>query len=273
MSQETSDVRQTLPTTKREDDGDDGILDSSQPTDRSGALRPPGAAGFEGVSTEELRRRMLAAAKADDMATAHAIRVELQRRHVQRLDDERRRGDELRERTERDREELQAAAQARGHRCDYTPHGCPCEGLLGLNHTRFVEDLRRTAVSPETQATVAALLGYPGPRSAKIRAIFGGTRGNGPLLPGFEWAHGAHEEDWLELIELANKRPPAGGAPQRNPRDGSVREGWVRAVLPGIVGRHRAQREEREEREEREQTKGRKEADHEEVRSAERALA
>lgn len=133
---------------------------------------------------------------------------------------------------------MQAEAAQRGNRCDLTPQGCTCRGMLDYSHHAFLEELRKPAVTAETRGRVAALLGYP-PDGKRMKAIFGGTRDGGPVLPGFEWAAGALEEDWLELLEIAERAPGRAGGPLRNPRDGSVRDGWVKAVLGSVIARHR----------------------------------
>jgi len=140
---------------------------------------------------------------------------------------------------------MQAEAEQRGNKCDLTPQGCTCRGMLDYTHHRFIAALRKPAVSPETQAAVAGLLGYP-MKGNRVRAMFGGTRDGGPPLPGFEWTAGALEEDWLEVLEIAQRAPGRGGGPLRNHRDGSIREGWVKAVLGSVMARHRATRMDRE---------------------------
>ena len=133
---------------------------------------------------------------------------------------------------------LEAAAAARGGICDLTAQGCDCGGRIDYRHSRFVEELRLPRITPETQTAIAELLGYP-PKGARMKSIFGGTFGNRPTVAGFEWALGALEEDWLTVLEVAQRPPGKNGGPRRNPRDGSVSEGWVRAVLQNEIARQR----------------------------------
>jgi len=217
---------------------DTGLI-LSEPTDRHDDRA---ARGSERESTAMLFTRAVEAVRAGRTDEARALRAKA------RENGRHRRNEELaqHERRQSDLERAQAEAAQRGNTCDLTPQGCKCGGYLGWAHENFIAELRRPAISVETRDAVGALLGYTGGHKAqKIRAMFGGTRGNSPILPGFEWAAGALEEDWLELLELAERLPIGRGAPIRNPVDGSVREGWVRAVLPGIVGRNGKERRER----------------------------
>lgn len=218
--------------------------DNLTPTDRSAAAAGVRAflKGHRELSDADLVRMMSEAAREGrmDEARQYRRRFQEQRRVHRQADDERRAT------ADRALGRMQAEAAQRGNKCDLTPQGCTCRGMLDYTHQHFLAELRKPAVSPETQTAVAGLLGYP-PGGKRIKAIFGGTLGGGPTLPGFEWAAGAVEEDWLELLEIAQRAPGAAGGPLRNHRDGSIREGWVRAVLGSVMERHRAARKEHKE--------------------------
>jgi hypothetical protein len=171
------------------------------------------------------------------MADAREYRRQFQeqRRRLRRADEERTAA------SDRALARMQAEAEQRGNKCDLTPQGCTCRGMLDYTHHHFLEDLRKPVIPLETQTAVAVLLGYP-PKGRRIAAIFGGTQGGGPLLPGFEWAAGALHEDWLEVLEIAKRAPGVRGGPERNHRDGSVRDGWVKAVLQSVMTRERERR-------------------------------
>lgn len=76
-------------------------------------------------------------------------------------------------------------------------------------------------LSNELRREIAELLGYPA-AGTKVRQITYGE------LP---WCRDATEEDWREVLSRAETK-----GPRRNPEDGSVREGWVRAVLASVMG-------------------------------------
>ena len=100
--------------------------------------------------------------------------------------------------------------------------GCPCQGSLGERHWQFAGGRGMQAaagISGDTVRCVAELLGYPAGGN-RIKAMFSGR---------LAWAAGATEEDWQEGLRRAETK-----CPDRNPVDGSVREGWVRAVLSSV---------------------------------------
>jgi hypothetical protein len=84
-------------------------------------------------------------------------------------------------------------------------------------------------IRPGVRFALAEQLGYPmdGPR---IRKLLHGEVGNERER---EALRRADDGVWSQVI-LKIDEP--GAEPKRNPRDGSIKEGWVRAVMVGIIG-------------------------------------
>ncbi len=98
--------------------------------------------------------------------------------------------------------------------------GCPCGGRMDDSHRSEYGDVQSGELPSELVLEIAALLGYP-KRGPRMRAI---------AARRFPWCAGATEEHWREVLRRAETK-----GPRRNPEDGSVREGWVRAVLASVM--------------------------------------
>ena len=113
--------------------------------------------------------------------------------------------------------------------------GCPSRMMTTEQQRKLLQALREEKLKRETAATrpaysvsdvtrqkLADLLGYP-PAGKKITRM---------LTAQVEWCASATEMHWLEMI----KRAKNGKHPAERTADGSIREGWVKATMQGIVG-------------------------------------
>ncbi len=93
--------------------------------------------------------------------------------------------------------------------------GCPCDGS---RHIR-----------PGVRFVIAEQLGYPvdGPR---IRKLLHGEVGSERERNALKRADDGVWSGVMMKIEEGHSKP------QRNPKDGSIKEGWVRAVIAGTIG-------------------------------------
>ena len=92
--------------------------------------------------------------------------------------------------------------------------GCPC----GKHH-----------ISPGVRMIMAGALGYS-EDGAGIRKLLHGEAGDAPER---EALRNATDDHWREALMKINE---TGAMPRRNPKDGSIREGWLRKVVAGLVG-------------------------------------
>ena len=107
--------------------------------------------------------------------------------------------------------------------------GCPCEGIPNEVHGKHLAEFQTSGkagpvpLSEELCNEIADLLGYPSPPKGKrMMQIAAGE---------LDWCRDATEADWRRTLDRI-----VGCNPQRNPDDGSVREGYVRAVLKSVMG-------------------------------------